>query len=173
MLHKNFLRNNYGGLNILFTKILIHSSNYVQHWPKKIISFFLGTNSLIKKIIYSYLDNDYNYNKYFLVLVPMATKKMRIWEPSNSNNYIQIIWISVKRRTRIRIKIYFSNNQTFKTPKICVALLSVVPIEFWNEVCSWFTYLLNLTMCKSQFVNVIVTILAYVDWKNVKFSTKS
>ncbi len=40
MLHRNFLKNNCGGLDTLFTNILIHSNNYVQHWPKKKCYFF-------------------------------------------------------------------------------------------------------------------------------------
>jgi hypothetical protein len=55
---------------------------------------------------YSYMDNNYNNNKYFSSIIPMTTMKMHIWEPSNFNNWIQIIWIFVrKRRTIIRIRI--------------------------------------------------------------------
>jgi hypothetical protein len=42
MLSKSFLKSNYGGLDNLFTKIPIHSNNYVQHQQKKIfINLFI------------------------------------------------------------------------------------------------------------------------------------
>jgi hypothetical protein len=52
MLHKSFLKNNYGGLDTLFTNIPIHFNNYEQHRQKKMfILFIYGTNSSIGKII--------------------------------------------------------------------------------------------------------------------------
>ncbi len=76
-------------------------SNYVSYF-----SFFLILHYYYTCFHYSYMDNNYNNNKYFSSIIPMTTMKMHIWEPSNFNNWIQIIWIFVrKRRTIIRIRI--------------------------------------------------------------------
>jgi hypothetical protein len=42
-------------------------------------------------------------NKYSSILVPMTARKMHIWEPLNSNNWIRIIRIFMRTRIGIRV----------------------------------------------------------------------
>lgn len=67
------------------------------------LSFFLILHCYYTCFHYSYMDNNYNNNKYFSILILMTTKKMHMWEPSNSNNWMRIIWISIRRRIVIGI----------------------------------------------------------------------